>query len=290
MSESVIFFGMPTKDLKNGGKKMTMFTSIKKYTQQFKEIEECADILFTTPLNKKGKNKTYSKDELIQLLAYAHQMGISPHWALSGGLYISHGGVEMSSRLMNALIRSKGHIISEDPKSNAKICILHGKRVDNGNTLTVSFSIEEAAQRGLLSKENWKNHPKDMLFARALSLLARRLFTDIIQCAYVEGEVSEGNFFENNDNEEEENHENTQEKICCLTEDEVQEFEKILNQLPEYQPLVAKYLQDIKVSDISLLPKETYDKLLGRMKLKLQQLQEKSSQKISCHNQEVNHG
>lgn len=37
----------------------------------------------------------------------------------------------------------------------------------------------------------WAKYPEDMIYARALSRLARRLFADVIGTAYVEGEIRE---------------------------------------------------------------------------------------------------
>ena len=68
------------------------------------------------------------------------------------------------------------------------ICILHGKRADNGDTWTEYFSIDDAKKAGLY-RGQWLKYPKDMLFARALSRLARQLFPDVIKGCYVQGEI-----------------------------------------------------------------------------------------------------
>jgi hypothetical protein len=69
---------------------------------------------------------------------------------------------------------------------------LIGKRTDTGETQTASFSIEEAQRAGLIKQGGgWTKFPKDMCFARALSRLARQLFSDVIGMGYVEGEISQ---------------------------------------------------------------------------------------------------
>lgn len=128
-------------------------------------------------------------DGIFAIIETAKSLKIDPKLALGGGLYYVKGKVEMSSRLMNSMIRSQKHSITMDPKSDDTICILHGKRADNGDTWTESFSLAEAEKANLKS-DAWKNFSHDMLFARALSRLARRLFPDIIGNVYVEGEIS----------------------------------------------------------------------------------------------------
>lgn len=138
---------------------------------------------------------------IFAIVNAAKSMGVDIHQALSGGMYYTDGRVEMSARLMNALIRSRKHSITRDKRSDETICILHGKRSDTHDAWTESFSIEEARRAGLLRKRRsrktgqeidgpWQLYPRDMLFARALSRLARQLFPDIIGNCYVEGEIT----------------------------------------------------------------------------------------------------
>src|ERR1044072_1767548 len=55
-----------------------------------------------------------------------------------------------------------------------------------------SFTIEEASRAGLIRDGGaWRKTPSDMLFARALSRIGRRLFADCIGGFYIEGELQE---------------------------------------------------------------------------------------------------
>jgi hypothetical protein len=127
---------------------------------------------------------------IFTIVQKAKSIGLNPLDALNGSMYFVNGKVELSANAMNYMIRAKGHSITKDQKSNATICILHGKRADNGDTWTSSFSLDEARKAGIY-KNTWEKYPEDMLFARALTRLARQLFPDCCKGCYVESEISQ---------------------------------------------------------------------------------------------------
>tara|TARA_R110002126_G_scaffold77229_2_gene192657 strand:+ start:5148 stop:6146 length:999 start_codon:yes stop_codon:yes gene_type:complete len=151
-----------------------------------KNTNQMCEALMCSPHYKKmGVHGVYA------IVAKARSIGVSPTDALNGGMYFVQGKVEMTAGMMNQLIRQgTGHSITKDRKSDSTICILHGKRADNGDTWTESFSIDDAKLAGIY-KNQWLKYPKDMLFARSLSRLARQLFPDVIKGCYVQGEISE---------------------------------------------------------------------------------------------------
>lgn len=134
--------------------------------------------------------KKIGQEGIFAIVEKAKSIGISPLDALNGSLYYVQGKVEMTAGMMNQLIRMNRHSITKDKRSDDTICILHGKRADNQDTWVESFSIEDAKRAGIY-RNQWLKYPKDMLFARALSRLARQLFPDIIKGCYVQGEISE---------------------------------------------------------------------------------------------------
>lgn len=139
------------------------------------------------------KTKHYQRlgaEGIFAIIQKAKATNINPLDALNGGMYYVQGKVEMSAFLMNQLIRQAGHSISKDEKSNDTECILHGKRADTGDAWTETFSINDAKRAGIYREgTGWTKYPRNMLFARALSNLARMLFPDVIKGCYVEGEI-----------------------------------------------------------------------------------------------------
>ncbi len=129
------------------------------------------------------------KSGVMMIMLSARELGIPAMQALNGGINIIQGKVEISARMMSALIRKSGHMISVKQSTDAG-CILVGKRCDTGETLVCSYYFIEAQKAGLVKTGGgWTKCPKDMCFARALSRLARQLFSDVIGIGYVEGEI-----------------------------------------------------------------------------------------------------
>ncbi len=143
-----------------------------------------------------AKNAVQSKlygtneGELLMKLLAARELGLPPMQALNKGINCIKGSIELSARTMNLMIRRDGHSI-KIIQNDRDACILEGKRGDNGDTCRASFTIEDAKAAGLTGNQVWKSYTEDMLWSRALSRLARRLFPDVIGNCYVEGEISE---------------------------------------------------------------------------------------------------
>lgn len=128
---------------------------------------------------------------VMMIMLAAREYGIGPAQALNGGLHIIEGKVELSARVMSALIRRAKHTL-QILESTDQICKIKGTRVDTGEAHTVTFSIDMAQKAGLIKeKGGWKRTPEDMLYARCISRLARQLFSDVIGIGYIEGEISD---------------------------------------------------------------------------------------------------
>lgn len=129
---------------------------------------------------------------ICAIMARAKALGIHPFEALNGGFHCINGKVGMSTEMMAALVRQKGHSITKDPRSNAELCILHGKRADNGDTWTCTFSRADAEAAGLWNSATWRKYPQVMLYNRCMSMLFRQLFPDLsLGAGYVEDELKE---------------------------------------------------------------------------------------------------
>lgn len=93
-------------------------------------------------------------------------------------IHVIDGRPSMSAELMVKLIRRRGHSITGeygDGKVTAR-----GRRADNGDEMSVEWTRYMAVRANLIGKDNWKKYPESMLWARAVSQLARMLFPDAL--------------------------------------------------------------------------------------------------------------
>lgn len=151
-------------------------------------------IVYDTMAKQAAESKLYRTIgdvfAIKMIMLRARELNVAPMTALDGGIHIINGRTEISARLMGAMIFRAGHSITTI-KTDSTECVLKGTRSD-GSSQTASFTIEEAKQAGLIKDGGgWKKYPQDMLYARALSRLARRIFPDVIGTGYVEGEIKE---------------------------------------------------------------------------------------------------
>lgn len=113
-------------------------------------------------------------------VTYGQEIGFSPMQAIQS-IDVIQGKPTLSAQGMKALVLSKGGKI-RDLEWTDKVCTLEGDR--DGFKQTASFSIQDAQQMGLLSKDNWRRMPKLMLYARAVSILCRNLWADYLKGFY----------------------------------------------------------------------------------------------------------
>lgn len=154
-------------------------------------------MVYSTMAKQAVASKMYKgigdENGVMMIILAAREMGLPAMACLNGGLNIINGKVEISARMMSGMIRRAGHSITIE-RSDDEICILSGRRNDNGDTAKASFSIDDAKRAKIWKAEGgWGKWPKDMCFARALSRLGRQLFSDVIGIGYVEGELQDKN-------------------------------------------------------------------------------------------------
>jgi len=240
--------------------------------KELQNTHELCQLLLKTPHYAK-----MGPEGIFAVVETAKSLGIDPRQALGGGLYYVKGKVEMSARMMNSLIRAQKHSITRDPKSNDEICILHGRRADNGDTWTESFSMEDAKRAGLTNNSVWKNFSRDMLFARALSRLARQLFPDVIGNVYVEGEIS----LDSNIKDTKVYPIPVEQDVTVAQEVISPEQEQVLlNEIGQHVTLIDKIKETFNLNFLNELPVEHYEKVIKSVRKKIasqEEVKEKAS-------------
>jgi hypothetical protein len=219
----------------------------------------CSYLMQTPHYKKMGAEGVFA------IVQKAKTLGVNPLDALNGGLYFVQGRVEMSAQMMAQLIRQYGHSISKDKDSNDNICILHGKRADNGDIWKESFSIADAKRAGIY-KENgpWGKYPRNMLYARALSNLARQLYPDVIKGCYVEGEIRDAGPLYDNVSRDVQSVEVT--KTQTLSDEQIAQLNEAFVEFPDYKCQVIEFLSKNKgLSDVSDIPIDLFPKIMRKI-------------------------
>lgn len=117
---------------------------------------------------------------IVKVMA-GQELGFAPIASMTG-VYIVKGKVSLSANLMAAAIKRSGRYTFKVLNLDAKECsiefyeILGGKRESIGVS---SFTMAEAAQAGLAGSATWKNFPRNMLYARAMSNGAKWYCPDV---------------------------------------------------------------------------------------------------------------
>ena len=238
---------------------------------EMENVKSLCQSLMNTPHYKR-----LGHEGIFAVVEKAKSIGVSTIDALNGGLYFVQGKVEMTSALMNQLIRQAGHSVTKDKKSDNTICILHGKRKDTGDTWTEYFSIEEAQLAGIY-KGAWIKYPRDMLFARALSRLARQLFPDVIKGCYVQGEISDAPPLDAPIDIKQAPAKQPQIEYDCVSREQANELLELLKDDKEYAVRVYDFINSkFGASSLHDMPLHIFEKILPIAKQKSAEAQKKN--------------
>ncbi len=112
---------------------------------------------------------------IMACVATGRELGIGDMMALKE-IYLIDGSPTYSAELMVMLIRRAGHSIEGTFEEGSSTVV--GTRKDNGDTMTVKWTMAMAERAGLAKKQNWRQYPESMLWARAVAQLSRMLFAD----------------------------------------------------------------------------------------------------------------
>lgn len=248
------------------------------FSKSMMEIEQTQKMV--TALMRTPHYAKLGEVGVFTVVQKAKSIGLSPLDALNGGMYFVNGKVELSANTMNYMIRSKGHSITKDTRSTKDCCVLNGKRCDNGDTWSASFSIQEAKNAGIY-KNTWEKYPDDMLFARALTRLGRQLFPDVLKGCYVEGEISSAMDAEWSDKKESSYNMKysppfieqvkppmiEQQKKPIISKEQFDVLDDLIGEDTEYRNKVLKHLLQMGIKSMDELPYDLYEKALSGARL-----------------------
>lgn len=124
-------------------------------------------------------------------ILHGRELGLPPMTSLAGQ-HVIEGRTGLSAELMRALVLDAGHDI-EIVETTAAVCTVRGRRKGSQNwSPDITWTIGQANSIGLGRKDNWKNHPRRMLQARATSELCQLIFPDVLHGMQTPDELEDG--------------------------------------------------------------------------------------------------
>lgn len=103
---------------------------------------------------------------VVKILA-GKELGLSPFESM-GSIYVVNGRLSLTAKAKSGLIKKSkkyDYVIKKLDETECQVAFLK----ENAEIGVSTFTIKDAAKAGLVNKDNWKNYPKNMLFARAIS-------------------------------------------------------------------------------------------------------------------------
>lgn len=127
---------------------------------------------------KSGKYPGYDHATIMNVFLTARALNVEPIIALNSGFNIINGKISMGAHFMVSLARRAGHSLRVEEWTKDK-CVIVGVRKDNGDSVRVEYTYEEAHEANLTGKKPWRENRKSMLYCGAARQLFRVLFCDI---------------------------------------------------------------------------------------------------------------
>lgn len=138
------------------------------------------------------QNRTWLSPEAVAANVTAawlagEEIGLRPMQSLAA-IDIIEGRPALSAQSMRALVQGHGHDVwvEEQPVPNTSLTALAvtvaglRKGQPESRIQRVTWTWNRARQAGLVEKDNWQNHPVEMLIARGTSAVCRLIASDVL--------------------------------------------------------------------------------------------------------------
>ncbi len=134
-----------------------------------------------------------SQSQAVVKIMAGKELGLSAFQSVSG-IYMVNGKLALQAGVMSSLIKRStkyDYTVDELTVEDCKITFYDISKAEARFLGESKFSTKDAAKAGLINKDNWKNYPRNCLFARALSNGARWYCPDIICGWYTAEELQD---------------------------------------------------------------------------------------------------
>jgi len=157
---------------------------VKKDENGFLAIKELSKVFYESGIFEDIKSEAQA---IVKILA-GREVGLSPLESMMN-FYIVKNRVAATSKVISALIKKSEKYDYSIEKLDETECVIvftkEGKEIGKS-----TFTFKDAAKAGLVNKDNWKNYPRNCLFARAITNGVRWFCPDAY-CGYATEELEE---------------------------------------------------------------------------------------------------
>lgn len=136
-------------------------------------------------------------------ILFGRELDMPPMQSLSQ-VHIVEGRPSLSAEHMRAMVLAEGHELSYDLSVPMQVTATGRRRIgwtpsgtpQYGTPTSVTWNVAMAERAGLMGKNNWKRHPRQMLEARATAELCRLIFADVTHGLPSVEELEDGGLYD----------------------------------------------------------------------------------------------
>lgn len=155
--------------------------------ESLKEPMALGEVFIKSGMFKDVKSQAQA---VVKIIA-GKEIGLAPMESMQNIYMTPDGKIGVMAKIVGALIKKSKKYDYTVEKLDDTECSIVFSRVDSGKNVELgksTFSLKDAAKAGLVNKDNYKNYPRNMNFARALMNGARWYCPDVY-CGYAVEEI-----------------------------------------------------------------------------------------------------
>ena len=116
--------------------------------------------------------------QVTAAIVTGRELGMSPMASLRS-IDVIQGQPALRAVALRALLLSHGHDIWVEEATNHRATV-SGRRANSDRIQSITWTMDDAKQRNLDGKPNWRKQPRNMLIARATGDVARLVAADVL--------------------------------------------------------------------------------------------------------------
>lgn len=232
--------------------------------QSFGAKLEMATTLVKSGLLPQGLN---TPEKVCVALQWGHELGLSPMVAVNN-VAVINGKPTLSADIMAAVVKRSpeygGIKWTELSEQKAECVIIRILPNGEKESITSSFTIQDAMKAGLATRDVWRKYPKRMLKHRCLSYGLKDMFPDLLAGLYTPEEMESASAGQQEQPtvEETEEYENVINVTPTVTEPSYQSTNNSSSPTEAYlnlEQMLTEHGNDLKFKNLQKGHKHPYD-------------------------------